>query len=207
MRPTHVLDAGDAMIRSARTWDISMPITESMPVYPGDPPPGFTTSLADGVTLTIAHLSLHAGTHVDAPLHVFPDAPDAGQLPWMRLCGPACVVQALATPVDAEQVGCWPLRNRDRVLVRAAPGGCVFTADGARALLGRDIILLGVECLGPDNDDDPRLPVHRILLSASVPLLENLCLRDVRPGRYLLTCLGLPLPGREAAWVRAVLSC
>ncbi len=195
------------MTRSARTWDISMPITEAMPVYPGDPPPAFTTSFSGGVTLTVAHLSLHAGTHVDAPLHVIPDAADVGAFPWMHLCGPACVVQARQATVDAEQVQRWPLRTRDRVLVRAAQEGCVFTPDGARALLERDILLLGVEGFGPDQDGDPALPVHRLLLSRSVPLLENLCLREVLPGRYHLTCLGLSLPGREAAWVRAVLSC
>jgi len=189
-----------------RPVDISMPLSPGMPVYPGDPPPAFDTWREDGVTLTLARLSLHAGTHVDAPLHVLPDGPAAETVPLASLCGPCCVVQAGPGVVDEDQVRAWPLRDRDRVLVRRGPDGCVFTPGAALALLERRIRLLGVEDLGPDATGDPALPVHHLLLFAGVVLLENLVLSQVASGRWWLTCLGPSLPGREAFWVRAVLS-
>jgi len=194
------------MKRSANTLDISMPITEAMSSYPGDPQPEFHATREGGVLLTVLRMSLHAGTHVDAPLHVLPDGPAVDALPQDRLCGPACVVQARTSPIDAAEVRSWPLRSRDRVLVRGASGSCTFTEDGARALLDHDLLLLGVEDFGPDDTGSPDLPVHRLLLGRSIGLLENLCLAQVVPGRYHLTCLALSLPGREAAWARAVLS-
>lgn len=186
--------------------DISMPITPGMTVYPGDPSPVFDTWQGDGVTLTVARLSLHAGTHVDAPLHVLPDGPAAETVPLASLCGPCCVVQAGPGVIDEGQVRAWPLRDRDRLLVRRGPDGCAFTPGAAEALLERRIRLLGVEDLGPEVPGDLDLPVHRLLLPAGVVLLENLVLSQVAPGRWQLTCLGPFLPGREAFWVRAVLS-
>ncbi len=191
---------------ATRFIDISMPLLPGMPVFPGDPPPAFDTSREGGVTLTVARLSLHTGTHVDAPLHVIPDGPAAETILPAALCGPCCVVQAGPGAIDERQVRTWPLRDRDRVLVRRGPDGCVLTPGAARALLERRIRLLGVEDLGPDATDDPALPVHHLLLPAGVVLLENLILSGVSPGRWQLTCLGPSLPGREAFWVRAVLS-
>jgi arylformamidase len=186
--------------------DISRPVTESTPVYPGDPAPWFDTEVTDGVTLTILHLPLHAGSHADAPLHVLPSGAAAETVPLDALCGPCCVVEAGPGPIDEARVRGWPLRDRDRVLVRPGPSGCVFTPGGARALVERRVRLLGVGDFGPDAVGDPSLPAHRVLLSAGVVLLENLRLDDATPGRWRLTCLGLHLPGREAFPVRAVLS-
>ncbi len=186
--------------------DISRPITERTPVYPGDPSPGFDTTFHDGVTLTVLHLPLHAGTHADAPLHVLPGGAAADSVPLDALSGPCCVVEAGPGPIDEARVRQWPLRHRDRVLVRPGPSGCVFTPGGARALVERRVRLLGVGDFGPDAIGDPDLPAHRILLGAGVVLLENLRLDDAPPGRWRLTCLGLCLPGREAFPVRAVLS-
>ncbi len=194
------------MNRPPRFIDISMPITPEMPVFPGDPSPSFSVTEEAGVTMTVLCLPLHAGTHVDTPLHVLPGGDHTGGLAPDRLCGPACVVQARRSPIDAAQVRDWPLRARDRVLVRRAPGGCTFTLDGAQALLETELLLLGMEDFGPDAVSDPLLPVHRLLLGHRVLLLENLCLEAAPPGRYHLTCLGPRLPRSEAVCVRAVLS-
>ncbi len=184
--------------------DISMPVHERMSVFPGDPQPSFSTVVESGVTCSIATLSLHAGTHVDAPLHVFENGADAK---GGFISGPACVVHATGPVVDAAQVRTWPLRRRDRVLVHSTLPQCRIDIKAARELVERyRILLLGLGFLSPDAMDDPLLPVHRYLLENSVVLVENLRLDGMAPGRYHLH-LGWPsLPGREAAWAKAVLT-
>jgi len=53
--------------------------------------------------------------------------------------------------------------------------------------------------------DDPAYPVHSILLSAGVLILEGLDLSDAPPGRCRLVCLPLAVPEAEASPTRAVL--
>ncbi len=204
----------------SRTLDISMPITPEMPVYPGDPAPELVSEQHQGVRLSTLSMSLHAGTHLDAPAHLdlagntpdgpwmpSPDETPMGRIPWQSACGPCCVVPAGPGPVDARQVLAWPLRAGDRVLVKATtPQGVHFTPEGALALADMSPILVGVEGFGPDLPENPDLPVHRIFLSRGILLLENLCLENAEPGRALLVCLGLLVPEAEAVPVRAVLT-
>ena len=53
--------------------DISLPISESLAVWPGDPHVTISQSrdIAKGAEVTVSQLSLgaHVGTHVDAPMH------------------------------------------------------------------------------------------------------------------------------------------
>lgn len=54
-------------------YDVSLPISEFLIVWPGDPPVNITQPLhlAKGDTATVSQLemSAHTGTHVDAPAH------------------------------------------------------------------------------------------------------------------------------------------
>ncbi|HJU86785.1 MAG TPA: cyclase family protein, partial [Gemmatimonadota bacterium] len=54
--------------------DISRPVADGTPVWPGDPPWRYrlSASIAGGDVANVGEISgsTHAGTHVDAPLHV-----------------------------------------------------------------------------------------------------------------------------------------
>ena len=60
-----------------RIHDISLPISESMTVWDGQPGVALThlSHLGRGDRATVGHLSMsvHSGTHVDAPSHHFVD--------------------------------------------------------------------------------------------------------------------------------------
>lgn len=58
------------------TYDLSQPIRDDMPVYPGDPPVAcrsLATVPADGYRVTELGIDTHSGTHVDAPAHMLAD--------------------------------------------------------------------------------------------------------------------------------------
>jgi kynurenine formamidase len=58
------------------THDLTHPLDDGTPAYPGDPPVGLdshATVADDGYRVTDLRLGSHAGTHVDAPSHTEPD--------------------------------------------------------------------------------------------------------------------------------------
>lgn len=64
--------------------DLSRPLGEATPVYPGDPL--FTRTIeadyaSDGYRLTSVTFGTHIGTHLDAPRHYFSDGESFGDLP------------------------------------------------------------------------------------------------------------------------------
>ena len=56
-----------------KIYDISLPISPNLPVWPGDPAVELAQilSMDDGEDANVSHLStgVHVGTHVDAPHH------------------------------------------------------------------------------------------------------------------------------------------
>lgn len=201
--------------------DISTPIRDDMPVYPGDPTVRITRALAmargDAADVTRIDMPAHAGTHVDAPAHVIPGATGVEGLDVDALIG-GCHVGAVAVDAGADGIGPEHLRalalppDCRRVLLGVrgpgvadpphdAPG---VTADGARWLVDAGVVLVGVDTMSVAPPDDA-LPTHRILLRAGVVILEGLDLRGVSDGEYTLVCLPLLVPGADGAPARAVL--
>ena len=80
-------------------YDISLPISESIAVWPGDDPVKIrqTRHIEKGDNSTVSRLSLgaHVGTHVDAPAHFIQNGKSVDSLDLNILVGKAFVVEAL----------------------------------------------------------------------------------------------------------------
>ena len=204
-------------------YDISLPISESSVVWPGDPPVRLTKlkSIEEGGSSTVTRLdmSAHTGTHVDAPCHFVLGAPSVDTLDLDVLVGPARVVQAmgvdalsanvlddLGIPVGTERV-LFRTRNSEfwarseRTFERDF---VAVTEDGGQWLIDRGARLVGVDYLSvaPFGNTGP---THRLFLSAGTILLEGLNLSAVAPGEYQLYCLPLKIAGGDGAPARAIL--
>lgn len=192
--------------------DISTPLRDGMPVYPGDPPVRITLCqrMADGDPADVTELAMpaHVGTHVDAPAHAIPGAAGVDGLDPDVLIGRARVVAVVAGPrVDAEAVRRWALEERDsRLLLRtgAPEGGAGLTADAAAELVRHGVRLVGVDTMSISAPGADPLPVHRILLEAGVVIVEGLALDAAPPGAYDLVCLPVLIPGADGAPARAL---
>jgi len=173
-------------------------------------------SRGDDVNATALTMSVHAGTHLDAPFHFLPDGAGIDALPLERFIGPAMVHAVDANRYITEaQVNAIPLDGVTRVLFKTRnsqllkrreydPNFVAFSVEAARALVARGVDLVGLDYLSVAHADE-QVPVHRAFLDHGVVLLEGIDLSEVRPGRYELICFPLRLRGLDGAPCRAVL--
>src|SRR3972149_5758731 len=76
-------------------YDISMPISPDMPIFPGDPGVEITPALemarGDMADVALLKMGSHTGTHIDAPAHMFPGGTTVDRLALDVLVGDAVV--------------------------------------------------------------------------------------------------------------------
>lgn len=208
-------------------YDVSWPVREGIPVWPGDVPCGIAWSMlrAEGASVNVAELrmSAHTGTHADGPYHVTDEGARIGAAPLEAYVGPALLVDLHGRGrMDAEWVvevlaaasELPDARPVERLLVRT---GCwtdpdTFPTDfpapepeAARTLVRAGVRLLGTDAPSVDPFHSKELETHRILGEAGVAVVENLLLQDVPEGEYELIALPLRLVEADASPVRAVL--
>ena len=202
-------------------FDISIGIDESLPLWPGDPELRLHWAAkieqGDLVKLTELSMSIHTGTHIDAPLHFLPQGKSIDNLNIDVFVGEAQVV-AIPQEVDlitVEILRKLPTINASRVLFKTKNSQfwgtrnfqrdyVALEASAAQWLVDQGVQLVGIDYLSIAPFNDP-VPTHKILLSNNVVIIESLDLRSVEPGLYTLICLPLKLVGREAAPARAIL--
>jgi arylformamidase len=208
-----------------RTYDISLTITPELPVYPGDPAIVLEriAKIEDGASSNLTHLSMsvHVGTHVDAPFHFLGgNASTAESLPLNLLIGRAYV---LSLPDNIDQITTSDLQQAEipprtrRLLLKTRNSKLWLrkekkfqtnfvglNSEAAQYLVNRGIKLVGIDYLSvaPFHQGEA---THRILLKAGVVIVEGLNLSEVSQGRYTLYCLPLKLAGSDGAPARAIL--
>jgi arylformamidase len=203
-------------------YDITLPITDGMVVFPGDPTVEIRphSRIAEGEDANVTRLSLgsHTGTHLDAARHFVEGGQAVDALPLERLIGPARVVEVpeSVTAIGAEALRAAGIEGERRVLLKtrgsAFLGASEFrrdyahlTGDGAEYLLSQSVELVGIDYLSIEAFDAEEPVAHQALLAREVIIVEGLDLRAVPPGRYELLCLPIKLADLDGAPVRAVL--
>jgi len=207
-----------------RIYDISLPISPGMPVWPGDPEVVFerVAKIEDGANANITHIhmSAHTGTHVDAPYHFLGgNAQKVDQLSLKSLTGRAYVLHLpevdLITASVLEEADIPPRTRRLLFKTRNShlwagdssgfqTGFVAVSPDAAQLLVDRGVKLVGVDYLSVAPYHESVL-THKILLNAGVVVVEGLDLSKVSQGRYTLHCLPLKLAGSDGAPARAIL--
>ena len=202
-------------------FDISIGIDENLPLWPGDPELRLhwaaNIEQGDLVNLTELSMSIHTGTHIDAPLHFLPNGKPIDSLSLNVFVGEA---QVVAIPQDVNLITVDILQdvceiNAARILFKTKNSQLWETskfqqdyvaleASAAQWLVDQGVQLVGIDYLSIAPFKDPA-PTHETLLNNEVVIVESLDLRLVKPGIYTLICLPLKLVGREAAPARAIL--
>ena len=208
------------MTSAPRIWDISPPVHEGAPVFPGDTPyrQRWAATIAPGCPVNVSEITLspHVGAHADAPLHYDPAGATIGQVDLAPYLGPCRVIHA---------IGCGPLiewahlahaldQLPPRVLVRTYdtapidrwdPALAAFAPATIERLAERGVLLIGIDTASIDPADSKTLDSHQVIRRLNLRVLENLVLDDVPEGDYELIALPLKLVTADASPVRAVL--
>jgi kynurenine formamidase len=179
--------------------DLTHPLTPETIVVAGDPPVRLArvrTHDADGHQVTEICLGSHAGTHLDAPRHFFPDGPTLDSYPVERLVRPGWVVDLWAPSSPAPP-------SPSNLLATIGPGPVAQAGTESLPMVGAAATLATGSA--PYAQVPPYLPVpgeERIYglqrIGAAV-LAERLRDVDLSPGDFLLLRTGGALLDEEAA--------
>ncbi|MFT5180090.1 MAG: arylformamidase, partial [Candidatus Paceibacteria bacterium] len=191
-------------------------------VYPNNVPVSIEThaQMPEASThLSKITLGSHSGTHVDAPMHAVEGAPTLDQIPLETFVGP-CKVFDMSHLKGGEAVKIEDFEGKevnegDRVLIKTSNSERRFSefyddyvyldGDCAEWLKEKKIRIFGIDYFSvKQRGSDDHRP-HTSLLSANIPVIEGIDLKEVSGGEYELYCLPLKFTGIEGGPVRAIL--
>lgn len=201
-------------------WDISPPIHDASPVFPGDTPYSqqwcATISPQCPVNVSAITLSPHVGAHADAPLHYAADGAAIGAVDLDTFLGPCRVIHA----IGQGPLLLWQHLEHaitpdlpERVLVRTyarAPMGwdgdlAAYAPETVERLADLGVRLIGIDTASIDPASSKTLDSHQVIRRRGLRVLENLVLDAVPEGDYELIALPLKLTQADASPVRAIL--
>lgn len=213
-------------------FDISAPIDNGTPVWPGDTPVGIERiwRMEAGSPVNVGKITLspHTATHADAPLHYAQDGAPIGAVALDVYLGECVVVDiSHAQPVIdvAELKDAFSTRRlaiAPRVLIRtykasfssssgvdrATQWDSQFSAISPQAvdwLATQGVRLIGTDTPSLDPETSKTMDAHHRVRAHGMAILEGLVLDDVPVGRYELIALPLKFTSLDASPVRAVL--
>ena len=200
-------------------YDITHPLEPTLAMWPGDTPYRLEAvaklSEGDSVNLGAVGMSLHAGTHADAPYHYSQNGATIEQVELDAYIGPAQLIDVTGESsitvevLDRQGIGSAPrllLRTSAWLDTRIFPESIpTLTESAVDYLLEKGIILLGLDVPSVDDLDSKTLPIHHALGRAKIRIIESLRLRDVPEGIYELIALPLRIVGGDGSPIRAVL--
>lgn len=199
--------------------DVSQPLHAGVPTWPGDTPFAYrvTWPMAESGSVNVGEvtMSIHTGTHIDAPFHFDDNGKKTTDLDVNIYIGPARVVHLPGIDcIHPDQFTGLDLTGVQRLIVRtdAWPDKGRFPewippVDAALApfLKSRGVVLLGLDLPSVDVLDSKPLPAHHALAANGVHILEGLVLDAIEPGDYELAAVPLPLVDADGSPVRALL--
>lgn len=195
-----------------KIYDVTFPISETTPVYEGDPKAEIEIASAiergDAANVSRLCCGVHTATHVDAPAHFIDGAKRVHELDLEKLVGDCLVVElgedVLA--IGAEHVD--PLEQVDRILFKTRNSAfwnepekgfrkdfTYITPEAARILVAKGAKLVGIDYLSVEMFGSEDFATHLTLLQNEVVIIEGLDLREVPAGAYELICLPLKIEG------------
>lgn len=205
--------------KNMKIFDISMPISISMPVYKGReikrPIISIDSDFSTGSSYeSRLEMNLHTGTHLDTPKHMISTGYTLEELELSRMVTDCRVfdltqVKDKITDKDLMKLD---IREGDFILLKTRNSYedileneyIYLDKDGANYLTKLKIKGVGIDSLGIERGQADH-ETHISLFNADIMILEGLVLKNIKEGEYLLSAAPINIPGAEAAPVRAYL--
>ncbi len=197
--------------------DISLPIYQSMPVYPNNPPVTIKPLKTPTTYISEITFGSHTGTHLDTPRHISENGLGVDKIDLNQLIGPTRILdmthcQTGITTKDLEKEN---IKKGERILVKTKnslrgfknfyPDYIYLEGNAAEFLAKQEITLFGIDSLSIKQKGNPDVRAHTELLNNNIVIIEGLDLSPADPGNYNLYCLPLKFVGLDGSPARVIL--
>ncbi len=202
-----------------KVYDISMPITQDMPVYKGkeEKRPSLTpqTTFKTGSTYeSILKMNLHTGSHIDSKLHMIEGGSTVESLNIKDLLTKCRVIDLsdCNSSISKEDLVDKNIEEGSFILLKTKNSTedilenefIFLDRTGAKYLAELNIAGVATDGLGIERSQSDH-GSHLELMNKGIHIIEGLRLADIEEGEYFLSALPILIPGAEASPIRAVL--
>jgi kynurenine formamidase len=204
--------------------DLTREIRTDTKVFPGSPLPKFITWNKMDIHnyhSEVIFMSTHTGTHMDAPSHFVTGVSSIDQIPVNRLISRTTLIKAAkasdelitASEIEASKVKIlegssvvfstsWENEVDNDYYFTHSPG---LSEDAAEYLINKKVNAVGIDLPSIDRGSDSNFPVHKLLLSNEILIVENLCnLGKIDNQNFTLIMTPLRLSGASGSPIRAI---
>jgi arylformamidase len=192
--------------------DITVTISETTPIYKGDPGVELSSfkAIGRGDSANVSHVAfgVHTATHVDAPNHFIDGAKRVHELDPNKLVGPCRVIEVPEDVTAIEPVHLGDINGVERVLFKTKNSEfwstpetgfrtdfAYITPATAHMLVENGVVLVGIDYLSIEKSGSPGHPVHITLLDNETVILEGIDLRNIDAGDFEVICAPLKYDG------------
>ena len=213
---------------SRKFYDLTQVIGKNTPVYPGDPQPDFeptSTIKKDNYNVTRIIIGSHSSTHVDAQSHFMIDGNSIDREPISKFIGESVVVDLSTKHKIGEgitysdlEVYSNVIKDNDILLLYTATSEywmkdenikynfTYLEPSAAQWIADHHIKCVGIDTPSMEKYGSKEGLSHKILLSSSVGIIENLTskLKILSGKRVFVVCLPLLLEGVDGSPARTI---
>lgn len=219
----------NTVITHSRTfYDLTQIISKDIPVYSGDPQPHFEQSSTihnDSYNVTRIIMGSHSSTHVDAQSHFMVDGKSIDREPLSKFIGESIVIDLskrcnIGAGITCSDLEAYSKDIRDNDIVLLYTGTSEYwmkdqnikydftylEPSAAQWIVDHHIKCVGIDTFSVEKYGSKEGLSHKILLSSSVGIIENLNpnLKNLSGKRVFLVCLPLLLEGIDGSPARTI---
>jgi arylformamidase len=207
--------------KKIKYYDLTANISEKIVTFPGDPhyQSEEVCSLAHGSQyhLCCMHLGNHTGTHIDFPSHVIQGGKTSSDFPIEVLIGSGLIIEVpdsektITRSFVAEQ----SILPNDFIFFKTSNSKLFKQAkfsdkyvyiepEAAEELVKNGVKIVGIDYFSVDRYEAEDLPVHKLLLSNDILIVEGLELNHVPAGRYKIYIMPINIAAMDGLPARVV---
>ncbi len=204
-------------------YDLSHPLNNESPVYPGKDNPRFTSAATikkEGYRETHLDFDSHLGTHIDAPAHMLGNGKTLDRMPVSAFSGSAFIVPVPEGMkiIDGQYISGFgeQLKSADFVLFRTGWSKYwgnekyfgnfpTLTLEAVNRLLALPIKGIGFDTISADPVESKSWENHFAIFNKGAIIIENLVFPDnltESVGKFF--CFPIPYEKADGSPVRAV---